>query len=165
MALRADSRTVAGRLSTERATIDLAKQKQEDHMKHLLFRATVFTAVLLCLGGSVLAQDPVKLDWKERFHAFDKNGDGKIDRGEFQDWMEDSFFLRDTNHKGYLVLDDVKDVMSAETFRTYDKSGDGKLRLQEFLNAAFRDFELMDVNKEGMLTLEEIDNYIKQARK
>jgi len=134
-------------------------------MKYILFRATVFTAVLLCLVGSVFAQSPVKLDWKERFRAFDKNRDGKIDRAEFQEWMEDSFFLRDTNHKGYLVFDDVKDVMSAEKFKSYDKGGDGKLRLQEFLNAAFQDFELMDVNKDGMLTIEEIDNYIKQTRK
>jgi len=134
-------------------------------MKHTLFRATVFIAVLLCLGGSVLAQSPVKLDWKERFHAFDKNGDGKIDRGEFQEWMEDSFFLKDTNHKGYLLFDDVKDIMGAETFRKYDKSGEGKLRHQEFLNAVFLDFERMDVNKDGMLTIEEIENYINQARK
>ena len=134
-------------------------------MKHVLFRAVVFTSVLLCLGGSVLAQGPVKLDWKERFQVFDKNGDGEIDRAEFQEWMVDSFFQRDTNHKGYLVFEDVKDVMSAEKFRTYDKSGDGKVRLQEFLNAVFQDFELMDVDKDGTLTTAEIDNYIKQARK
>jgi len=134
-------------------------------MKQLFFRAAVFTAVLFCLGGLVLAQGPVKLDWKERFQVFDKNGDAKIDRAEFQEWMVDSFFQRDTNHKGYLVFDDVKDVMSADTFRRYDKSGDGKVRLQEFLNAVFQDFELMDVDKDGSLTMAEIDNYIKQARK
>lgn len=134
-------------------------------MKHVLFLATVITAVLLCLGGSVLAQDPVKSDWKERFRAFDKNHDGKIDRAEFQEWMLDAFFQRDSNHKGYLVLEDVKDVMSAEKFKSYDKRGDGKLRLQEFLNAAFQDFEMMDVGKNGMLTIEEIDSYIKRTRK
>jgi Ca2+-binding EF-hand superfamily protein len=152
-------------LSTERATIDLPTQKQEDHMKHILFRATVFSAVLLCLGGLVLAQGPVEVDWKGGFHTHDKNRDGKIDRGEFQEWMVDSFFQRDTHHKGYLVFGDVKDVMSAEKFKSYDKNGEGKLRLQEFLNAAFQDFERMDVNKDGMLGIEEIENYITLSRR
>ena len=134
-------------------------------MKYILFRATVFTAVLLCLVGSVLAQSLVKLDWKDRFRAFDKNRDGKIDRAEFQEWMQDAFFQRDTNHKGYLVFSDVKDVMSAEKFKSFDMSGSGKVRLQEFLNAAFQDFEQMDVDKDGMLTMEEIENYIEKTRK
>ncbi len=134
-------------------------------MKDLLLRVLVFTSVLVCLTGSAFAQAPVKPDWKERFQAHDKNKDGKIDRAEFQEWMVDAFFQRDANHKGYLVLEDVKDVMSAEKFKAYDKSGDGKLLLREFLNAVFLDFEAIDVNKDGALTIEEIDIYIKRTGK
>jgi len=132
-------------------------------MKHTLFRASIFVAVLICLGGAVLAQAPGKPNWRERFRTFDKNGDGKIDRGEFQNWMEDVFFQRDSNHKGYLVYDDVKDVMSAEKFKSYDRGGEGKVRLQEFLNAAFQDFDRIDVHKNGTLSMEEIEIYIQRG--
>ena len=134
-------------------------------MKLALFRVPVFVAVFICLAGSAIAQVPIKQDWKERFQAHDKNGDGKIDRAEFQEWMVDLFFQRDSNHKGYLVFEDIKDVMSAEAFKTYDKSGDGKLRLREFVNAVFMDFEAIDVNRDGTLTIEEIDIYIKRTGK
>ncbi len=165
MGRRAGSRTVAGRLSTNRAAADHATQKQEDPMKHVLFRVPLLVAVLICLAALAFAQAPLKPDWKERFQAHDKNGDGKIDRAEFQEWMVDSFFQRDANHKGYLVFEDLKDVMSAETFKTYDKRGDGKLRLPDFLNAVFLDFEAIDVNKDGQLTMEEIEIYLKRTGK
>ncbi len=134
-------------------------------MKRVFFRALVIAVVFICLAGSALAQAPTKADWKEGFRAHDKNGDGKIDRAEFQEWMVDVFFQRDANHKGYLVFEDVKDVMSPETFKAYNKNGDGKIRLQEFLNAVFLDFEAADVNKNGALTIEEIDAYIKRTGK
>ena len=134
-------------------------------MNRFLFRVSMCGTILAFLLGSSFAQVPAKPDWKVGFRVHDKNGDVVIDRAEFHEWMVDAFFHKDINHKGYLVFEDVKDVMVAETFRTYDKSGDGKLRLKEILNAVFLDFELMDVDKNGTLTLEEIDIYIKRARK
>lgn len=134
-------------------------------MKHVIFGVLVFTAVILFLEGLVFAQPPVRPDWKERFQAHDKNSDRKIDRAEFQEWMVDAFFQKDIGHKGYLVFNDVKDIMGAEKFRSYDSTGDGKLRLQEFLNAIFQDFELMDVDRNGMITVEEIESYIRPGRK
>ena len=134
-------------------------------MKRLLFGVLVYGTILACLVGSSVAQVPAKPDLKVGFRAHDKNGDAMIDRAEFQEWMVDAFFHKDINHKGYLVFEDVKDVMVAETFRSYDKSGDGKLRLKEFLNAVFLDFEAADVDRNGELTVEEIDIYIKRTRK
>ena len=164
MARRAGNQTEAGRLSTNSAT-DRATQQEEDPMKYVLFKVPVVAAVLILLAGLAFAQAPLKPDWKEGFKAHDKNNDGKIDRAEFQEWMVDVFFQRDSNHKGYLVFEDVKDVMSPETFKTYDKRGDGKLWLPEFLNAVFLDFEAIDVNKDGALTMEEIEIYIKRTGK
>ena len=134
-------------------------------MKRFIFAAFLCGMVLVCLIGSAFSQDPAKPDWKAGFRAHDKNGDGSIDRAEFHDWMVDAYFHKDINHKGYLIFEDVKDVMSPETFRTYDKSGDGKLRLKEFLNSVFMDFGAMDVDKNGLLTLEETETYIHQKRK
>ncbi len=134
-------------------------------MKHVLLWGLALMVVFACLPGSTLAQIPANQDWKERFHAHDKNGDGKIDRAEFQEWMVDVFFHRDKNRKGYLVFEDVQDVMSAKIFKASNKNGDGKLTLQEFLNAVFQDFEAADVNKKGALTMEEFEVYIKRTGK
>ena len=134
-------------------------------MQRIVGGCLVIVAVCAVLLGSAAAQSPVPPDLKERFQAFDKNDDGLIDRAEFQTWMVDVFYQRDKAHKGYLVYDDLKDVMSAEKFKSYDRSGDGKLILREFLNATFQDFAAADTARRGALTVEEIDIYIKRNGK
>jgi len=134
-------------------------------MKNVWYGVVLASVVVACLAGPVSAQAPAKPDWREGFRTHDKNGDGKIDRAEFQDWIVDGFFQKDSNHKGYLTFDDVKDVMSPDTFKRYDRNGDGKIWLKDLLNAMFLDFEAADVNKDGLLTMEEIDNYIKRTGK
>jgi hypothetical protein len=134
-------------------------------MKRVFLWGLALAVIFGCLAGPGLAQIPVNPDWKESFRAHDKNGDAKIDRAEFQEWMVDVFFHMDKNHKGYLVFEDVQDVMSAKTFKAYDKNGDGKIMLQDFLNSVFKDFEGADVNKNGALTMEEIDVYVKRTEK
>ena len=72
-------------------------------MKRLVFGTLVHVTILACLVAPVLAQAPAKPDWKEGFRTHDRNGDERIDRAEFQEWMVDAFFHKDTNHRGYLV--------------------------------------------------------------
>jgi len=134
-------------------------------MKHVLLGILVLAAMLACVVNPVLAQTPAKPDWKNSFRAHDKNGDGKIDRAEFQDWMADSFFILDKANKGYLVHDDVRTAMSLKIFKAQDRNGDGKINLQEFLNASFQDFAAADVNKNGSLAMEEFEVYFKQTGK
>jgi Ca2+-binding EF-hand superfamily protein len=119
------------------------------------------------VGGLVLAQTAIQgqSDWKARFRTHDRNGDGRIDRAEFQEWMVEVFYFRDTTHKGYLVLEDVRGVMAPETLKAINRKGDGKVTQQEFLNAVFQDFEAADVNRNGFLTAEEIEAYIKRSGK
>ncbi len=122
---------------------------------------------LAFVGGLALAQAPLQgqPDWKTRFRAHDRNGDGRIDRAEFQEWMIEVFYIRDRDRKGYLVLGDIRGVMAPETLKAINRRGDGKLSLGEFLNAVFVDFDAADVNKNGSLTIEEIEVYIQRSGK
>jgi Ca2+-binding EF-hand superfamily protein len=127
-------------------------------------RGLVLIAVLACLLGGTLAQAQVTPppDWKERFRAFDENGDGRIDRAEFQEWMVDAFFQRDRGKKGYLTMEDVQGAMTPELFKALSLRGDGKLRLPDFLNALFQDFQAMDTDHVGSITMGQIETYVRQ---
>jgi Ca2+-binding EF-hand superfamily protein len=126
-------------------------------------RGLVWIAVLACLLGGTLVQAQVTPppDWKERFRAFDENGDGRIDRAEFQEWMVDAFFQRDRGKKGYLTMEDVQGTMTPELFKALSLRGDGKLRLPDFLNALFQDFQAMDTDHVGSITMGQIETYVR----
>jgi Ca2+-binding EF-hand superfamily protein len=131
----------------------------------VLLRGLVLTVALpgILAGGLAGAQMTPRADWKERFQAHDRNGDGRIDRAEFQEWMVDVFFQRDQGKKGYLTIEDVRGAMTPEVFRALSQKGDGKLWLPEFLNALFQDFQAIDTGREGAITIEEIEVYIRRS--
>jgi Ca2+-binding EF-hand superfamily protein len=126
----------------------------------------VAIAALGCslLGGLAEAQTTFRPDWKERFRAHDANGDGRIDRAEFQGWMAEVFFQRDQGKKGYLTLEDVRGSMTPEVFKAMNQRADGKLGLAEFLNALFEDFRAIDAGHQGSITVDQIEAYVRQAR-
>jgi Ca2+-binding EF-hand superfamily protein len=127
------------------------------------FRGLVLTAILIgsLADGLAQAQMTPRPDWKERFRAHDLNGDGRIDRAEFQEWMVDVFFQRDQGRKGYLTVEDVRGAMTPEVFKAMNRKGDGKLWLPEFLNALFLDFQAIDTGRDGSITVEQIEAYIR----
>ena len=127
-------------------------------------RNLVVTVTLACaLGGSLAeAQMTPRHDWKEEFRAHDLNGEGRLDRAEFQEWMVDVFFERDQGKKGYLSIDDVRGAMTPELFNAMNRKGNRKLALPEFLNALFQDFQVMDTDRDGSITVEQNEAYIKQ---
>jgi hypothetical protein len=130
-------------------------------MRRVFLGVLCASMVCVCLPGLVLAQAP---DWREGFKVHDKNGDGRIDRAEFQNWVVDGFYFRDAGRKGYLTQGDLQGA-SPEVFRAVNRKGDGKLTLGEYLNALFQDFAAIDVNQNGAITAMEIETYIKQIRK
>jgi Ca2+-binding EF-hand superfamily protein len=131
-------------------------------MRRIHARNIILTVLaLIVLAAPIFAQSPAQPDWKERFRAHDKNGDGRIDREEFQQWMVEVFYFRDKDRKGYLVLADFQGTIGLETLKVINRKGDGKLTLTEFLNAAFLDFQAIDADKNGYITIEEVERYIR----
>jgi Ca2+-binding EF-hand superfamily protein len=125
----------------------------------------IFAAALgfFLLVGLAQAQTiSMQPDWKERFRAYDRNGDGRIDRGEYQEWMVEVFYSRDRDRKGYLVAQDLQGVMSREKFGAANRKGDGKLTLEEMLNTLFQDFDVADTDRTGSLSIQEIEIYIRR---
>ena len=120
----------------------------------------------VCVGLTVpsVAQTPAP-DWREGFRAHDTNGDGRIDRAEFQEWITEGFYFRDQGRKGYLVAADLQGSIAPAVFKALNRKGDGRLTLSEYLNALFVDFAAADVNGDGTLTQDEIAAYIQQAKK
>lgn len=132
-------------------------------MRWFLCGALVVAVALSCLPSSAVAQ-ALTADWREGFRAHDKNGDGRIDRAEFQEWIVDGFYFRDKGHKGYLVPEDLQGT-PLERFKAMNRKGDGKLTLQELLNALFQDFAAIDVNHDGAITAQQVEAYIQRAGK
>ncbi len=132
-------------------------------MRWMLVGALVVAAALSCLPSSAIAQS-LTSDWREGFRAHDKNGDGRIDRAEFQEWVVDGFYFRDKDRKGYLVPEDLQGT-SPERFKAMNRKGDGKLTLSEFLNALFQDFAAIDINQVGSISMQEIEAYIQRAKR
>ena len=133
-------------------------------MRRILVTALLVAAAVACLAGPVPAQVSAP-DWKEGFRAHDKNGDGLIDRAEFQNWVVEGFYFRDKGHKGYLAQEDLQGTASSEVFKAINRKGDGKLTMNEYLNALFQDFAAIDTNQNGAVTMQEVELYIKQVRK
>ena len=125
--------------------------------------AAVPVLALLLLSGPAAAQNRPAPDTKTWVKEHDKNSDGKIDRGEFQDAAVEAFYFRDKNKSGYLTIEELKEA-APEAVKAANRKGDGKLTLQEYVNALFKDFEAADTDKDGLLTVEEIDIYMSRTK-
>jgi len=88
----------------------------------------------------------------------DRDGDGHIDRREFQVRMMDVFFMLDADKNGRLVPSEVPDVGGA-AFERADKNDDGALHEEEFQDARAADFDRADANDDGSLTPQEAAAY------
>ena len=135
---------------------------------HTSLRVAVGLAVLAALAvtafpSPVLAQNTPPANLRDRFKAMDTNGDGKLDREEFQRGVVEVFYFRDKNRKGYLVIEELGS--SPEAFKAANAKADGRLSLEEYVNALFKDFEAADTNRDGVLVYEELEIYVRTNRR
>ena len=101
----------------------------------------------LALGGAVAAQDINT----GHLAAIDTNGDGVVDKAEFDAFVASSFAKLDANGDGYVTVVEGTVVMTPEQFAAANSNGDGGLSAEEFAAASAADFAAADRDGDGML--------------
>jgi hypothetical protein len=124
--------------------------------------------VALALGfglapSSASAQTSPVGDVRSWMKQYDRNGDGKLDRGEFYQAVVDAFFFRDKDKDGYLAISELKEA-SPESLRAVRRKDGSRISLQEYVGALFKDFEAADTDADGFLTVDEVERYRQKAR-
>lgn len=96
----------------------------------------------------------------DRFDAADTNHDGKVDRAEYDGFVDEMVLLRDTNRDGKLSRDEVGPHAAAH-FDKIDANHDGSLSFEEIDAFSGPDFAAMDVNGDGFIDRNEAANAAK----
>ena len=120
-------------------------------------------AALACAGVSLAQAPATPPDVKAWVKQHDKNGDGKLDRGEFQSAVIEGFYFRDKNRSGYLTIEELREA-SPEALRAVKRKSTGQITLQEYVNAVFHDFDAADTDGDGLLSAGEIEIYIRTVK-
>ena len=123
-------------------------------VKSALVLAGVMATVLAVVQPALA--DPVA----EIFDRLDGNGDGVIDRTEFQIRKMELFYESDANQNIQLEPEEVN--LKPEVFAAADTDGDGVLSGVEFIEAPFTQFEAADTNSDHEITPEEFEIFAEQ---
>ena len=107
----------------------------------------------IIIAGVALAVLPAVAQVKtdpapDRFDAADANHDGKVDRAEYDGFVDEMVLLRDANRDGKLGRDEVG-AHAAARFDTIDANHDGSLSFEEIDAFSGPDFAAMDANGDG----------------
>jgi Ca2+-binding EF-hand superfamily protein len=114
-------------------------------------------AMLLLAPRPAGAADP-----RATFDVLDENGDGVVNRQEFQRRKTEVFFLRLPRLSEDTSVELADTQLSPEAFREADINGDGKLSGSEFIQASFAQFETYDANHDQKITFEEFETAARQ---
>ncbi len=128
-------------------------------IKRLIAGTATVLILAAALAGPAWAADEVEAI----FAIFDSNGDGVIDRTEFDLNKIKVISVLDRNRNDHLDRDEVK--FSDEKFQTADQDGDGKISGFEFVESPFGKFEAFDADGDGVITLEEFRAYVEDLRR
>jgi Ca2+-binding EF-hand superfamily protein len=128
-----------------------------------LVQGARMTAGAAGLGLLLLAPRPAgAADLRAIFVLLDENGDGVIDRQEFQRRKTEVFFLRLPQQAEVTSVELADTQLTPEAFRDADINGDGKLSGSEFIQARFAQFETYDTNHDQKITFEEFETGARQ---
>jgi hypothetical protein len=119
--------------------------------------AVALSTLLLAFGVASAAGAQGEPSMKA-LETADRNGDGEIDRREFNERMVDVFFRLDADKNGVLAPSEVPDV-APESFEGADRNGDGVLQDEEFMDARAIDFDRADDDDDGTLDAGEAAMY------
>jgi len=130
---------------------------------------TLLAVVLFCFG---CATAPKRPSLKELFDRADANGDGKVSRQEFTDYMiEDVFARYDRDGNGYVTQEEyIKGGGTLKNFLKINRSGTGKITLEEakasklIRDAMAGPFDEADLDGNGSVSWEEFQIYLEAAR-
>ena len=107
-------------------------------------------------GAAVKPRDPAVI-----IRMFDGNGDGKIDRTEYQYEIVKAFIALDQNRDDQLEPKEMPG-MDKSAFDKADKNTDGRLSTYEFVTADSLKFDEIDTNSDGFVTETEIAGHQKR---
>ena len=120
----------------------------------MLKRALVGFTLLVAIAAPAAAQVKADAD-PARFDVADANHDNKVDRTEYNNFVEEWVLLHDTNRDGKLSRDEVADAPDPGKFDTVDSNHDGFLEAGELTAHSDNDFAALDANSDGAIDRDE----------
>ena len=98
---------------------------------------------------------------KDRFDRLDKDGNGRVDREEFEAGGKFLFGRMDVDGDGVITLAELEDnerrERLARRFERMDGNGDGKVTTAEFAQVGAKLFQRLDENEDGYLSKGELE--------
>jgi len=83
--------------------------------------------------------------------AMDANGDGAVDRAEFDAYVQASFTTMDANGDGYITEAESAAYMPADLYASANTNGDDGISLQEYQAQGDKDWAGADGDGDGIL--------------
>jgi Ca2+-binding EF-hand superfamily protein len=123
-------------------------------MKHISI--PLLALVLLAPISGWADEIPPPHDPRAAHAATDKNHDGEIDRGEFEQRIIQIFYFADVDKDGFVTIGQLMVFDEALLFETADLDNDSRISLSEFLVVRFENFREADTDGSDTLSVEEV---------
>jgi len=113
-----------------------------------MIRTTLAFAVAMAFCASAAAQVVADAP-PTKFDAADRNHDGRVDRTEYDGFVQELVLLHDADRDGRLSRSEASAAFPPGRFEQIDSNGDGYLAVEEVDAFTDRDFAVLDANKDG----------------